>query len=70
LENCKIPPFLHNASAIYSDVFGRYSNTLLASLNNRISIREAAATNEVSIKSTAITFTVPPLSEEGMDTKP
>ena len=52
---------------IYGDVFCRYSNTLLVSLNNRISIREAAATKEVSIKSTVVTFAVTPLSEDSMD---
>jgi hypothetical protein len=53
---------------LYSNVLGRYSNTLLVSLNNRISIREAAATTEVSIRSPAVTFAVTPLFEDGMDT--
>ena len=36
---------------MYSDDFCRYSNTLLVSLNNRISIREEAATKGVSVRS-------------------
>jgi len=52
---------------IYNDVFGRYSNTLLVSLNNRISIREAAATEKMSIKTSVVTFAVTPLSEDGVD---
>jgi len=39
-----------------------YSNTLLVSLNNRISIREAAATEEMSLKASVVTFAVTPLS--------
>jgi hypothetical protein len=53
---------------LYGNIVGRYSNTLLVSLNNRISIREAAATTEVSIRSPAVTFAVTPLFEDGMDT--
>ena len=48
-------------------MFCRYSNTLLVSLNNRISIREAVATKEVSIKPTVVTFPVIPLSEDSTD---
>jgi len=45
-----------------------YSNTLLVSLNNRISIREATATEKTSIKTSVVTFAVTPFSEDGVDT--
>jgi hypothetical protein len=68
LENCKITAiYLQRICIIYGDIFCRYSNTLLVSLNNRISIREAAATKEVSIKTPVVTFAVTPPSEDSTD---
>jgi hypothetical protein len=49
------------------DEIYRYSNTLLVSFNNRILIREAAATREAAITPPAETF-VTPRSEGSMDT--
>ena len=39
------------------DDLDRYSNTLLVSLNNRISIRESVATNGVRFKTSPVTST-------------
>ncbi|KAI0252244.1 hypothetical protein BJV78DRAFT_1203842 [Lactifluus subvellereus] len=44
-----------------------YSNTLLVSLNNRISIRETAANAEVEIESPDVTFPVTPGSQDSVD---
>ena len=52
---------------MFTDKFARYSNTLLVSLNNRISIRNAVANTHVNSRSTAITFAVTPRSGSGTD---
>lgn len=44
-----------------------YSNTLLVSLNNRISIRNAVTNTPVAGRSTAISFAVAPSSDSGTD---
>jgi hypothetical protein len=52
---------------MYSDGFGRYSNTLLVSLNNRISIREAMGVANRSLDESRETFPVTPGSQDTMD---
>ena len=49
---------------MFTDNLGRYSNTLLVSLNNRISIRNSASTHVVVSQSLA----VPPRSDSSTDT--
>jgi hypothetical protein len=52
---------------MFTDKLVRYSNTLLVSLNNRISIRNAVTSTHVTSRSTAITFAVTPRSDSGTD---
>jgi hypothetical protein len=52
---------------IADDDFGRYSNTLLVSLNNRISIRETMEVANRSPAESRETFPVTPLSQDSMD---
>ena len=52
---------------MFTDKLARYSNTLLVSLNNRISIRNAVAGTPIASRSTAITFAVTPRSDSGID---
>ena len=66
MENCKIPAIFYNGPADIQRRYHRYSNTLLVSLNNRISIRKAADTG-VSTRPLAVTFPVTPLSEDSRD---
>jgi len=42
-----------------TDILGRYSNTLLVSLNNRISIRKVATTRGIANRTQAITLGMP-----------
>jgi hypothetical protein len=49
-ENCEIVASLSPSQyLIYTNNVGRYSNTLLVSLNNRISIRDAESTGIVHV---------------------
>ena len=61
-ENCEIIAALLPGIAVYptdTDILGRYSNTLLVSLNNRISIRNVAATRGIANRTQAITLGMP-----------
>lgn len=62
LENCEIVGALLPGIAEYptnTDTLCRYSNTLLASLNNRISIRKVATTRGIANRMEAITLGMP-----------
>jgi hypothetical protein len=50
---------------MFTDTLGRYSNTLLVSLNNRISIRNSASTHVVVSQSLAVA--VPPRPDSSTD---
>jgi len=52
---------------MFTDKLARYSNALLVSLNNRISMRNAAENTPVASLSTAIVFAVAPRSDSGTD---
>ena len=54
---------------VYSDDFGRYSNTLLVSLNNRASSREAVARKKETAKPLGITFAIT-VHSEGISDSP
>ncbi|KAF8498151.1 hypothetical protein F5888DRAFT_1803073 [Russula emetica] len=67
-ENCEIIPSLSPAHLrMFIDKPARYSNTLLVSFNNRISIRNAVAGTPAASRSTAIAFAVTPRSDGSTD---
>ena len=51
---------------MFTDYLGRYSNTLLVSLNNRISVRKAASAH-VPNRNQGIALAATPRSDSSMD---